>query len=187
MKIHLHGELQDRYGDVFEIQARSAADAIEGLSRQLPDWPSELLIDVVGFETIDKLHAELEASEIHLVPAMFGGGAVGKILIGVALIAFVFLAPGLGIVLSQTLAGAILGTGIGLALGGVMQLFMKAPSISKSEDPPASKYFGINSNTAESGTNITLAYGRINLFGHWLSLQSDSDNLVIGTFPETPT
>lgn len=183
MKLNLHGELQRRYGDVFEIEARSVADAIEGLSRQLPEWPRDMLIDVVGFDTPELLRADTDVSEIHLVPGMFGGSAVGRILVGIALIAVAVFVPGLG----TTLASIILSMGVGLAMGGVMSLFMKAPSISKSEDPPASKYFGINSNTTESGTPITLAYGRINLFGHWLSLQADADNLVIGTFPETPT
>lgn len=165
------------------VQARTVADAIEGLSTQLPDWPRDLRIDVPGFDTDELLFAPTDLTEIHLVPAMFGGG--GKflnIIVGIALIGISFI-PGIGTALSPILLSA----GVGMLLGGVMALFMKAPSISKSNDPPASKYFGINDNTTESGTPITMAYGRINLFGHWLSLQSDADNLVIGTFPGTPT
>jgi predicted phage tail protein len=185
MKVILHGELRKRYGDQFEIEARSAAEAIEGLSRQLHDWPSEMCLDVPGFHSEDRLHAETDVKEIHLVPAMFGGGAVGRILVGIALIA-VSLIPGVGTFLGATLTTALVSAGIGMALGGVMALFMKAPTISKSEDPPSSKYFGVNENTAASGTPITLAYGRINLFGHWLSLQSDADKIVVGTFPASP-
>lgn len=165
------------------IQARTVADAIEGLSTQLPDWPRDLRIDIPGFDTDELLFAPTEVTEVHLVPAMFGGG--GKflnIIVGIALIGISFI-PVIGTALSPILLSA----GVGMLLGGVMALFMKAPSISKSNDPPASKYFGINDNTTESGTTITMAYGRINLFGHWLSLQSDADNLVIGTFPGTPT
>lgn len=188
MKVILHGQLREQFGASFEIQARCAADAIEGLSRQLPDWPRDLVIDALDFDTHEKLQATTQVDELHLVPTMFGGG--GKffnIIIGVALIALVIFAPAIGLALSATMATALLSAGIAMTLGGVMSLFMKAPSVSKSEDPPASKYFGINDNTVDSSTPITLAYGRINLFGHWLSLQSDADNLVVGTFPGTPT
>lgn len=184
MRLILHGELRRRYGTHFDFHARSVAEAIEGLSCQLHDWPRDLLIEVPGFASEELLRATTEVEEVHLVPAMFGGGAVGRIIVGIVLIVAAFvLAP----ILGATLTVALLATGISMTLGGIMALFMKAPSVSKSEDPPPSKYFGINENTADSGTPITLAYGRINLFGHWLSLQSDADKLVTGTWPTSPT
>lgn len=183
MRLILHGELRRRYGTHFDFQARSVGEAVEGLSRQLPDWPRELLIEIPGFSSEEALQETTDVREVHLVPAMFGGGAVGRILVGIVLIVASFVIPGL----SAAVAAALIATGISMTLGGIMALFMKAPSTSKSEDPPPSKYFGVNDNTAESGTPITLAYGRINLFGHWLSLQSDADKLVQGTFPASPT
>lgn len=181
MKIILHGVLRTRYGEQFEVHARTAAQAIEMLSEQLPEWPRDLQVEAPGFATEVQLHAETNAAEIHLVPAMFGGG--GKffnIILGAVLMVVGFMVGGpLGMIMMSM--------GMTMVLNGVMSLFMKAPTLSKSNDPPASKYFGLNDNTAESGTPITLAYGRINLFGHWLSLQSDADNLVVGTFPTSPT
>lgn len=189
MRVTLHGQLREQYGKHFDIQATSVADAIEGLSRQLPDWPTELVLAVPGFKTAEDLQSLTDIPAIDLVPAMFGGGGTfGKIVLGIALIAIAVINPGIGgMILSQAGVGAVAGAGIGILLGGIMSIFMRAPTISKSEDPPASKYFGLNMNTAESGTNITMAYGLINLFGHWLSLQSDSDKLVTGVFPTTPT
>lgn len=166
------------------------ADALEGFSRQYENFPRHMLIEAVGFETEEKLFAPTDAQEVHLIPAMHGGGAFGKILLGAVLIAIAFI-PGVGTALSLHLSsaalGAIGGAGIGLALGGVMQLFMKAPTISKSEDPAASKYLSSGKNTTAFGTPIIMAWGRVKLFPHWLSIQVNSNNMVYGTFPASPT
>lgn len=183
MIVHLHGILRKLYGKNFVMQSTSAADAIEGLSRQLPDWPRELRIEVPGFDTEATLRSETDAKEIHLVPSMFGGGAkfagiilgAAMVVLGVILLATPFSAFGIPLIISG---------GTMMAMG-VIQLFMKAPSVSKSNDPEASKYLGINKNTADIGTFVTLAWGHIKLYGHWISLQSDADKLVHGVFPTT--
>jgi len=167
------------------------ADALEGFSRQYENFPRHMLIEAVGFETEEKLFAPTDAQEVHLIPAMHGGGAVGKILLGAALIAAVVFMPAsafaIGNLAGTTVAGAVLGMGIGLVLGGVMQLFMKAPTISKSEDPAASKYLSSGKNTTAFGTPIIMAWGRVKLFPHWLSIQVNSNNMVYGTFPASPS
>lgn len=147
-----------------------------------------MMIEAVGFESEEKLFAPTDVQEVHLIPAMHGGGAIGKLLLGVALIAVAIINPGLGgMILSQAGIGAVAGAGIGLVLGGVMQLFMKAPTISKSEDPAASKYLSSGKNTTAFGTPIIMAWGRVKLFPHWLSIQVNSNNMVYGTFPASPT
>lgn len=182
MIVHLHGALRKKYGDSFVMQSNSAADAIEGLSRQLPDWPKDLHLDVPGFETEELLRGETDVKEIHLVPTMFGGGGkFTSIILGAALVVAGILAlPGPWGIPLIIAGGTMMAT-------GVIQLFMKAPSVSKSNDPAASKYLGLNKNTADIGTYIPLAYGRIKLYGHWVSLQSDADKLVHGIFPTTTT
>lgn len=190
MKIILHGILAERFGREYEIITNRPADAIEGLSRQLPDWPRDLPIDVLDFPTYELLHEETTVTEIHLVPAMHGGGGVGKIVLGVALIvtaAFILPAAiaGATIVAGMTVGAAMFMVGVSLVLMGVSQLFMKAPTIDKSDDPPASKYLGINKNTATIGTLIPYAYGRMKIAGHWLSIQVNSNSLVTTSFPAT--
>jgi predicted phage tail protein len=181
VKIILHGILAERFGAEHEINTSVPADAIEGLSRQITDWPRDLLIDVIGFETEEALRAPTAAGEIHLMPAMRGGGGKwGKIIIGSALIAasFIpFLAP---------VAPFMQKIGVALVLSGLTELLMKAPSVDKSNDPPASKYLGINRNTTAVGTPIALAWGRVKIAGQWLSLQSDATGLVTTSFPANP-
>lgn len=191
MKIILHGTLAEQFGREHEIITRVPADAIEGLSRQLPEWPRDLLIDVIGFGTDELLKSETDATEIHLVPAMHGGGGVGKIILGVALIAAAIFLPaafvGATLVAGMTVGAAMFTVGVMLVLMGVSQLFMKAPTIDKTDDPPASKYLGINKNTASIGTIIPYAYGRMKIAGHWLSIQVNSSSLVTTSFPVNPT
>jgi predicted phage tail protein len=93
----------------------------------------------------------------------------------------------LGSVLTSGASAAVLGAGISLVLSGVMQLFMKAPTTNKSNDPEASKYLGNNKNTTAINTPITQAWGVVKLAGQWLSIQANSNNMVYGTFPATPT
>lgn len=191
MKIVLHGLLRDRFGPSFEIHTNTPAEAIEGLSRQIPSWPRELAIDCIGFDTEEKLRATTDKAEIHLMPRMFGGGGKwGKIIIGAALMAVAIAGalPTGGLSLGAGLAitnGMVFMMGASLMLAGVSELFLRAPTSDKSADPPASKYLGNGKNTTAIGTLITMAWGRIKLAGQWLSVQVDSNDLVTTSFPAT--
>lgn len=180
MKIILHGSLRDRF-EGCDIHAESVADAIEGWSRQcgMADIPmgERPIIDVLDFDTPDKLTEKTDVNEIHLVPRMFGGqGGFGQILIGAALIGASFLTGG-------TLAAGLLAAGIGNVVAGTMSLFMKAPSVSASEDPDPSKYLGSKGNSTQIGTLIPKGYGRFLVGGQYLSVQVNAQDMVFGTFP----
>jgi predicted phage tail protein len=189
VKIKLHGHLKDRYPE-FEVEASSAAEAIEAWSNQtdmrhLPvcDRP---IIDVIHFDTEDKLNAKLEAEELHLMPRMFGGkGSFGKILLGAALIGLSFTGIGAIALGSTTLGAGLFAAGLGLMIGGVMQMFMSTPRVDSSNDPEPSKYLGSIRNTTEIGTLIPKGYGRMKLAGQYLSVQVDAQDMVYGAFPET--
>lgn len=179
MRLIFHGELKHLYGDSFDMKADTVADAIEGFSRQAPNWPRDLRIVVPGFRSEEKLHTFAE--EVHLMPSLSGGGGKwGSIILGAALVV-------VGILLLPNPIGWSLIVSGGLMMAqGVIQLFLKSPKIKGTSDPEASKYFGVNRNTTEVGTLMTLAWGTIDIYPHWLSLQSDSNNLAYGYFPTTP-
>jgi predicted phage tail protein len=182
MRVILHGILKNRIGESFEMEASSIADAIEGLSRQT-DWPSDVPIRVVGHNDLQKLYTTCP-DEIHLMPAMRGGsGRFFNIIIGAALIVAGVITGGL----STPLGASLIISGSMMVLQGVVALFQKQPTFNRNEDPEASKYLNPNRNTVAAGTPITLAYGEIDLAGHWVSIQSNSSNLSYGTFPATPT
>ena len=181
MQLIFHGELRKLYGESVTMACDTVADAIEGFSRQQPNWPRDLRINAVGFDTEEKLFGPAEV--VHLMPAMAGGGGkFGAILLGAAMIGATFLLPGISVALKTSL----IVSGAMMIAQGVVGLFMKAPSLGKNADPDASKYLGINQNTTAVGTPIIMAWGRIAFAPHWLSLQSDSTNLSYGVFPANP-
>jgi predicted phage tail protein len=184
IKIVLHGPLTKRFEEL-EVYASTAAEALEGWSRQvgmdrlpLHERP---VVHVIDFETEELLRAPTEATTLHLIPAMFGGGGgFGKIIIGaVQIVAGAFIGGPIG--------AALIVSGVTTALMGVVELFMKQPSVSKEEDPEASKYLGTGKNTTAIGTLIGMGGGRMMIGGQILSLQVNSSDLVHGSFPVTPT
>ncbi len=190
MRLIFHGLLQKLFGDEVVMHVESVAEAIEGFSRQQPAWPRDMRIAIAGFESADQLTHFAE--EVHVLPALWGGGGkFGTIILGAALVGLAFATGGASLAASgglvtTALGGTLLVTGGLMVLQGVMGLFMKSPKADKSSDPDASKYLGVNKNTTDSGTPITMAWGRIDLQPHYLSIQSDSTNLSYGIFPANP-
>jgi predicted phage tail protein len=193
MQIKLHGIFAQDYGAEHRIEAKTVAEAIEGFTRQVgfyTDRPIEQrpVMAVVGHHTLESLIEEKELNEVHLVPAMIGGGGVGKIVIGAALIAIALTNPfGWAFLATAAVASAVVSIGVTLVLSGVMQLFMKAPEVGKNSDPEASKYMGLGDNTVAIGTPIPIQYGRGPATGHLLAVNVDSSDFVLGQFPATPT
>lgn len=182
VKVVLHGSLKEQFKSC-EIVGDTVRDVIEGWSRQcgLAQIPmnERPVIDVVGFDTIESMEEKTDVSELHLVPAMFGGkGGFGQILMGAALIGLSFV-PGIG----TTLATGLMAAGIGMGIGGVLSFFMTAPSVSASNDPDASKYISSRGNSTKIGTLISKGYGRFKLGGQYLSIQVNAQDMVFGTFP----
>jgi predicted phage tail protein len=183
MKVIFHGLLAEKYGREFEIQTDIPSEAVNGLARQLPDWDRDLAVEVIDYPTEELLRAPTDAKEIHVMPAMYGGGGTAKVIIGAVLFiagAVMMFIPGL-----QIYGMGLMSLGASLMMAGISELSFKAPSVDKSNDPPPSKYLGINQNTTAIGTLIIMAWGRVKLAGHWLSLQSDSSDLVTTSFPHT--
>lgn len=177
MRLIFHGSLRQLFGKSVEMQAASVAEAVEGFSRQV-DWPTETVVHIVGFDTPEKLKDFAE--EVHIMPALRGGGGkFGAIILGAVTVG-VGLAVGGAWLIPLVVSGGL------MIAQGVIGLFMKSPKVKGSDDPEASKYLPINRNTTAIGTPITMAWGRIDLSGHWLSLQSDSTNISYGVFPASP-
>lgn len=184
MQLILHGELARRYGRSFDMACDTVADAVNGIARQLPEWPRDMRITAVGFDSEEKLTTETDAKVVHIMPAMAGGGGrFGQIILGTVMFAvgavLTFAVPG-----AQQIGISLMISGGLMVIQGVIGLFLKAPDLNKNEKD-ATKYLAVNRNTIAVGTPITMAWGTIDLAGHWLSLQSDSNNLAHGVFPAT--
>ena len=187
MKLVLHGDFAKRYGPSITIEASSVAEAIEAFSRQVGFYADRLIDSrpiarVIGFDTEASLRADTDVEEVHVVPAMFGGGGkFGQIILGLALIAVAFI-PGIGVALHVALIVA----GITTILGGVLNLFVKSPSANQQPGNPApSLYLAAAGMTTAIGTPIGLCVGRVKRAGQALSFNVTSSSLTQTSFPGT--
>lgn len=197
--IKLHGELGQKYGPEFRLSVLTPAEAVRALTTQIRGLEADIRagqwICVRGdYDTgldcdEELLHLRFgQLDEFHIIPAAMGRkNGVGKILVGIALIAATVITGGAIIAaiptLGLSLGGAIgtfgiggsiaaLGTlgfaaaGVGalLVLSGVAQLVAPTPSgsgTSTSADDKAGFLFNGAVNTSQQGAACPLVFGRI--------------------------
>jgi predicted phage tail protein len=101
---------------------------------------------------------------IRIVPVLAGAGAVGRIIAGVALVAFSLLLPGIGAAIGGALMTQIGLVGAGLALTGVAQLLTPTPTQQAAgpdtpNDPRKSYSFSGIQNVSRQGVPVPIVYG----------------------------
>jgi predicted phage tail protein len=171
-KIKLYGKLAKFIGHrVLEADVATAAEAVRFL---LANWPEaeahmndqHYRVSIGTYDIdLEELHHPAGAAPISFVPVVAGAGAVGRILIGVALIAAAFFTGGatiglLGLAAPVAVSTVLAGVGITLILGGVAQLLTPTPKISQDEgDPRKSFSFSGIQNTNRAGVPVPVVYG----------------------------
>lgn len=178
--IVLHGALADQFGGPFNLDVASPAEAVRALILQIKGLRQRLrqghyrVIRKRNARQTDLGEHELSmrlgnAKELHIVPVIAGAGgtgrAIGKIVVGVALVAAAVFVPVLGATafLGTTLAGVAGSVGLSLALSGVSTLLTKAPQTQSGNaavDQRASFLFGGQLNVTTQGGPVPCVYGR---------------------------
>jgi len=182
-EIRLYGPLAKFIGQrKFLAEISSAGEAVRmllanfpGLERHMADQHYKVIVD--GYDTdLEEIHYPASQT-IKIVPVLGGaGGGVGKIVAGVALVAFAIATAGVGsgfLGLGAGLTGAvgpfaggltsgfILGSaastvigsiGVALVLGGVSQLLSPTPQLG--QIGPASQSIGSSRTTTTEGTEM---------------------------------
>lgn len=213
--VRLLGDLADRYGEEHEYHnLRTPAEAIKLLCINKPELQEELIHaheHGIGYRLIqagvdldyDDLTLPVGSNDLILVPVVAGsgGGGLGKILAGVALVALSFVSFGAtGLFAGGLLAGAagsvaVASIGASLILGGVSQLLSPQPQFSPlggnrfesaeatSTDGPQSIVRGSDgrqsyaytgaANTVGVGATIPVAYGEVLIGSNLLSATVD--------------
>lgn len=195
-KIKLYGKLSEFVGvRTFEAEISSAAEAIRFLIANFPSVEKHMMdqyymISVGAYDLmLDELHDPVGQQEVKIIPVVAGaGGAVGKIIAGVALIAAaIVLGPavggflGLGAGLAGVPAGAAAGAtaagiiggaaasaigfvGLSLVFGGVAQLLSPVPKLAQgpgSDNDPRKTYnFSGIQQTSRQGVPVPAVYGK---------------------------
>jgi len=172
-KILLYGELGNRFGREHYFSVRTASEAIQAMCVNFPGFKA-MLRDAhkygVGFKVFvgrNSLSKESEASlpssekeTIRITPAVFGSGAVARILVGAVLVvAGILITP-----LSGGVGSYAIATGASLILGGIAQLLSPSPEPPKAGDVSGNNQSFIFSgpqNVSRQGGAVAVGYGRM--------------------------
>jgi predicted phage tail protein len=175
-KIKLYGKLAKFIGHrVLEADVATAAEAVRFL---LANWPEleahmsdqhyRVSIGTYDLE-LEELHHPAGQAPISFVPVVAGAGAVGRILAGIAIIAFAIvtagagLIAGLGLGFGASTAISIGLVGLSLVVGGIAQLLTPTPKVAQGadnqDDPRKSYSFSGIQNTSRAGTPVPIVYG----------------------------
>jgi predicted phage tail protein len=111
----------------------------------------------------DELHLPIGQQEtISIIPVMAGAGATGRIIAGIALVAFSLLLPGVGAAIGGALMTKIGLIGGALILGGIAELLTPVPKIGGAEDDPRKSYsFSGVQNVSRQGVPVPIVYGEM--------------------------
>ena len=169
--IRLLGEAGRRFGRSFVLDVKNAAEAVRALCVQMPAMRQYLIESgdngiLWRVVTEDPMGVDEEglfapcSKRVVLAPQPAGRGAVGRIILGVALIAGAFIIgqPWLG----KFAFNLFVGVGTSLVLGGIAQLLTPTPqttaSRSNEEQRNSFTFDKSNINTAQ-GSVVPVLYG----------------------------
>jgi predicted phage tail protein len=172
-KIKLYGKLAKFIGKrVLEADVATAAEAVRFLVTNWPELERHMADQHyrVSLDTYDlaaeELHDPAGQATIRITPVLAGAGAVGRILLGVALVALSFVSFGAsgafaGLAAKAAGSTALFGLGTSLVLGGVAQLLTPVPrlDVQTEQDPRRSYSFSGIQNTSRPGTPVPIVYG----------------------------
>ena len=172
-KIKLYGQLAKFIGSrVLEADVATAAEAVRmlaanfpGLEKHMADQHYRVTVGTYDL-TLDEIHDPAGQQDIMIVPVIAGAGAVGRIILGVVLIAGAFIIgqPWLG----KFAFNALIGVGSTLVLGGVAQLLSPVPTIPQGagsdNDPRKTFNFSGIQQTSRQGVPVPCVY-RLTLVG----------------------
>ena len=174
-KIKLYGKLAKFVGHrILEADVATAAEAVRFLVTNWPELERHMAdqhyrVSVGTYDLdLDEIHDPAGQQDIKIVPVMAGAGAVGRILLGVALIVGAFFTGGatiglLGLAAPLAVKSVLLFAGASLVLGGVAQLLTPTPKIptgpDTQNDPRKSYSFSGIQNTSRQGVPVPIVYG----------------------------
>jgi predicted phage tail protein len=184
-KIKLYGQLAKFIGRrVLEADVATAAEAVRMLVANFPGLEQHMAeqyyrVTVGTYDLgLDEIHDPAGQQDIKIMPVVAGaGGGFGKILAGVALVAFAiafapaaagFLGAGMAAGGSAFTLGAAASVAIGsigasLVLGGVAQLLTPVPKIPQGpdtvDDPRKTANFSGIQQTSRQGVPVPAVYG----------------------------
>lgn len=216
--ITLHGVLADKFTkDKISLDASTPHDIVRGLIVNFGQEFEQIIRkgswhfiagtgEAAKYLDVEDLMFTSSDTEYALIPVIEGSGSIGKIILGVALIAVAIwqpwstaaMGPAFGIagatasaatagftVLGMTVSWSTLGWfGASIALSGVAELFAGSPKIgnySSQERPDDKPSFMFNSpvNTSTQGQPVPIVYGRFRTGSYVVSAGVEIEELPV--------
>lgn len=173
--IRLHGALAEKFGSTFKLAVKNPAEAVKALCVNLEGFESHLVnsraADVLYQVKVDGLEVgkdELNfpaSKEIHIIPVIAGAASgTAKLIVGAVLVTAGILLTVFSSGTAATIGGYMISAGVGLMLGGVIQLLTPVPKAPEpSEDPENKPSYVFNGpvNTTAQGQPVPIGYGRL--------------------------
>lgn len=189
VKVKFHGFLKKLCPDEYKVDARTPYEAIRMVTGQLGDKLKRpnghrFSVFVKEAKTNAEMDSSLTSDELNVFPAFVPAGGHGSMagyllrslvyMILIVIFALVALLPGM----QAVGIGGMLAVG-GMWLGDTANVLIN--HFTKKEKPDQNETqqnyaFGIDGNTTKIGTAIPVGYGRYRVYGHLLSLGSESPN-----------
>lgn len=189
--VRLYGNLK-QYGDKFNLNVETAAEAMNGLYCQIKGLKQKIMdgyfrVRINGVDMNEDnlqfgLHSRIpQNAVIHIVPQV--AGAKGGFLSAIAGAVMVVVGAWTG-------QYWLVGMGVGMMVGGVAMMLTKLPKTDKSADGGTNKntYFSNLDNTIAQGAPVPLCYGLIKIGSKVLSqgLETLDDATNTDKKPTTP-
>lgn len=187
-EVILHGEMAERFGNVFKLEVENASEALRCLNA---NFPGEFMSMVRrgnwylvrelpdGQFALDEntLFLGMQGSRLHLIPALEGAGDNGggvKMVIGITLIAASLLIPGMqGFGLAAMSAawsttmfagityGALGLVGLSIALGGLAMVLSPGLGHDDGTKNDSSSLVGGGIGTVQEGDGVPIVFGHM--------------------------
>lgn len=176
--IKLYGILAKKFGKQFKLDVANTREAIRALSAQIPGFEKFMLHaheHGLGFAVYQDKHniseyeidMSTDAAVIKIVPKVIGAGGdngVLQVVLGVVLVVAGYFTFGA----TSPYGMALIGAGIGMAIGGITQMLM--PTVDTTQDGNqdgnrANKGFGGAVTTVAQGNPVPVLRGRREIGG----------------------
>lgn len=169
IRLYLYGELRDKFGETFEVEAKSPREAVTALMYQSSEYKDilrngEWHIMLDGKDGIDISEDQLDmelgrVKEVHLIPKVEGeNNEVFNFIVGATLVV-------VGVMNIWNAGAVSIAAGVGMMIGGIIQMTTKVPGTNdinrESADDKASFLFNTPTNSSTQGVAIPRGYGRM--------------------------
>jgi predicted phage tail protein len=183
VEVALLGELGRKFGRKYSFMASSPKDVFSALCHQLngfKEYMEKAHENGVGFRLVDEdpegmdyANLLMGCRKLIIAPIISGGGTIGRILIGVALVALSFLVPGaaFGAVLAGQISSGVgnalliggqimFSLGVSLTLSGIASLLTPPVKNPKDTEKKDSYLFDRSAELTTQGNPVPILYGR---------------------------